>query len=206
MRRLLLAILGTILASRVCAAQSPRRPFFGLGVGVNSNLEIRLPLGVSQTWRIEPSLRIVDDDITLTTITQGSPDDHRDVSQRIWRISVLLARLIPIDSTFTAYFGPRLAILRSSSTQQVDFGTGTLTDLSVSQVDKEAGLVTGAEAALGRHLSLGGEVGLSYTFRGDASLDRSALPVGSSIALAASGHTLSTSAAVVVRWFLGRAR
>ncbi len=206
MRWILPVTLGLVLLPGQGSAQTSRSPLLGFGVGVNSNLDIRVPLRIATRWRLEPSLGLLDRKVTYTTVTVGAADQHSDYSQRYWRFAVLLGRLIPIDSTFTLYAGPRLALLRTSQTQQFNLGLGGPTEFSVTTIDKEFALVTGAEAALGRHFSAGGEVALSYTFGGHPSFDRASLPAGLSINLPDGGHTLTTSAAVVVRWFVGHTR
>ncbi len=204
MRWLLPVTFAILLAPSHGNAQASHHSILGLGVAVNSNLDIRLPLRIASRWRLEPGIGVVDAKTTATSVGGGVPAQPRDVSRRYWRLSLLLGRLIAVDSTFTLYCGPRFALVRNSQTQQVYLGlNNTRTRISYNTLDKEFGLITGAEAALGRHFTVGGEVGLSYTLGGDPSVDYSSMPQGYSFNVSGGGHTLNTSAAVVVRWFPG---
>jgi hypothetical protein len=58
--RMLAAMVVLSLPFGDLAAQSSRRPTLGFGVGVNANVDIRLPLHVARRWRIEPSVGVSD--------------------------------------------------------------------------------------------------------------------------------------------------
>jgi hypothetical protein len=204
MRALAFISMALVSISSTVYAQSPHRRPVGLGVGINSDFDIRLPLRLGSRWRLEPSIGLLIDKVTLTTLSAGQPDQHSEASLRNWRFALLIAGLVSLDSSSSLYIGPRLSLVRSSTDQELDFGSGTSTTVSVARLDKEVGLVSGAEAALGSHLTLGAEVSLTFLFRGDASIDPLPLPPGVIIGFSESGHKLATGAAVVVRWFVGR--
>jgi hypothetical protein len=53
---------------------------------------------------------------------------------------------------------------------------------------------------------VGGEVGLAYVFTGHSRQKPSQLPPGFSMSFLEDGHVFYTTAAVVLRWFIGHRR
>jgi Outer membrane protein beta-barrel domain len=203
-----LAVLLLTLASVPANAQVSL-PTFGLGVGLNANtndganaVDVRFPFRLSNRWRLEPSLGFAFTHVDIVLV-QGSATSSQDLALRYWRLALLLARMVPLDSTVHAYFGPRLALIRNSQSGEIDTGLPSLTDFSVATLNKEVALVAGGEVALTPHLTVGGELSLSYIFRGDVSIEPRPLPDNLAITAAGKGHTVATGGAVIIRWFLG---
>ena len=139
---------------------------------------------------------------TFSVIGPGTSGDGFDYSQTNWVLSLLIARMIRVDSTFTLYVGPRLGLLRSAASRK--FMSGSIqSKVAQSRVDKLFGLATGAEAALGRHLSLGGEVTLDAYFEGHPSIRFTPSTATDLATYNGDGHLVNTSATVILRWYFG---
>ena len=203
MRRSIFVLMGQFtLAAGVAAQVTPGH--VGIGVGINNGLEIRLPVSLSRRWRLEPAVGLTDQKVTGTTSLSASTDPSRESSDRAWRLSILLARVVSLDSAVSVYLGPRVGVSRTSQSRDFAFGSAPPNLISWRQVSPQFGLVTGAEFFLTRHFSIGGEVNLTETFNGPVTVSPSPLPQNVVLGLQTGGHTLRTGAEAVVRWFFGK--
>ncbi|MFN8653681.1 MAG: outer membrane beta-barrel protein [Gemmatimonadales bacterium] len=206
MRLLRLVLLLACLPLCTLAGQQPEGRV-GIGVGVNadngsvgiSGVTIRVPIRLGARWRLEPSARFGVLSTTTVTIQDSTRSGERS-DQSAWALGVLLAYRMALDSTVSAYVGPRFELRRTSSTQEIP-NSIPRQEFTLYFLDEQVAAVAGAEVALGRHFSLGGEVSLGYTFLGPAKVKPWPLPAGLLLVTHDRGHVISTSGAALVRWY-----
>lgn len=206
MRVLRLALLLAAFPLSAIAAQQPEGRV-GLGVGVNadnsgsgsSGVTIRVPIRLAAHWRLEPSARF--GIVSTTTVTiQDSTRSGDKADQSAWALGVLLAYRLVLDSTVSAYVGPRFELRRTSTTQGIPNAIPRQ-EFTLFFLDEQVAAVVGAEVALGRHFSLGGEASIGYTFLGPAKVKPWPLPAGLLLVARDRGHVIATNGAALVRWY-----
>lgn len=151
MQRLFVA-MGLVLASVSAAAAD-----FGVGISARSDDGwLYVPIDVSQSFRIEPSIRYGSSELSFSSGSLESQDSET------WEFGVGIFGLKKITDAAHIYYGARLAYVdtESSSTQTSTIGTAIR---GVSTQDGyRIGPTLGFEYLFGGHFSVGGEA--SYTF------------------------------------------
>jgi hypothetical protein len=207
-RRILVCVLLVLPVS--LSAQAPGQPRWGLGLGLDANtihgaraVDIRLPLRMGNRGRIEPAFGFASSSENDRIFSGGSTYDQ-EIKFSYYSAGILIARLFVIDDRVRGYIGPRLTLQRFSRSFGIKNALFAAdTSASTRSVDKLVGLVTGAEVRVTNHLSVGGEVDLTYSFFGKSKLDPDPPPTSLNVIGVRGGHDLETGGAVVVRWFLG---
>jgi hypothetical protein len=203
-----LLCFAALLLPSAAVGQSAYSRSWGLGVSLDANtrngarpVDLRVPIRFARHWRLEPALGLEDFSTTGFSFAGTTPIDSSKLHERFWRLSLLFGRVIRLDSSTRAYLGPRLALIRNEQRETFAFLADSA--FAFHRLDKEIALVVGAEASLGTHLALGGELSAAYQFAGKPVFDET-LPSSIGVGLQSGGHFLSTGGAVVVHWYLGR--
>jgi hypothetical protein len=207
-RPALLACL--LLVPSLLHAQGIIEPRFGLGIGLDINtfngarpVDIRVPIRLGGIWRVEPSVGFAHS-TESDEVFGGGSSYIQERSFSYLRVAVAVTRRFTLDSRVKGYLGPRLALVRNSQTFGIRNDPFTPdTAGRVTVLDKMIGILTGAEFRLTDHLTVGGEVDLSYTFFGKGKLDPDPPPPGIFVVAVRDGHNLETGGALVMRWFFG---
>jgi hypothetical protein len=145
-------------------------------------------------------------DFDATNVAQfqgGQPGDTTASSSNVWTVAIVLSRRFRIEELLDFYLGPRLALTRYSSDDELPAVIGG-DHLKFHRLDKDVGGVAGAELTLRRRFSIGAEVGAVYRFRGSASVEPQPLPVGVVATVPTGGHRLFSYGDLVIRWYFGR--
>lgn len=130
---------------------------FGVGITARSDDGILyVPINVSKTFRIEPSIRYVSSDLELSEDGDLVSQDTDSVE-----LGIGVFGLKQVTDAAHIYYGARLAYVDTESTTlQPTFGNQVRTESS--QDGYRVGPTFGFEYLFGGHFSVGGEV--SYTF------------------------------------------
>jgi hypothetical protein len=131
---------------------------FGLGISARSDDGfVYLPINISKTFRIEPSVRYVSNE---QTFTQSFGEDTQETDQ--WELGVGVFGLRQVTDAAHVYFGARVAYVdvQSSSVDESSFGLPIYSE--TDQDGYRIGPAVGFEYLFGQHFSVGGEA--SYTF------------------------------------------
>lgn len=209
MRRILAtaATLALAAGATPLQAQLSTQRSWGLGLsltGVGSSdgtpVDIRIPIRAGLRWRVEPRIGVSRSSQYYSTYYNGAPETHQAQSVRDLRVGLSVSRLVPIDSTTRFYLGAHVGLERFSYEFDTDPGPATET-YGYTQTDKQFGIITGAEAAIGSRMTIGAEVGFTRIAHGEADPD---LPPSTYTTFIDGGHDLVTTGAVVVRWFRGK--
>ncbi|RCK72652.1 MAG: hypothetical protein IGBAC_0463 [Ignavibacteriae bacterium] len=167
--KLLLCILGVVSCLSTASGQESQTKI-GVGVSLNPTAllststsstlflpvgltNIYIPIMVSANFRIEPEAGIY----SLSSET-SSGSSTRKSSLSILRLAIGLFYVLPAESSFNSYFGPRVGILSTSSTSSF---TGS-TEAKTSETDFFIGFCVGGEYLFSPHFSAGGEAQLNY--------------------------------------------
>ncbi len=200
------------LASPPAAAPLLLQRSWGLGLSLTAlggvedrPVGIRVPLRLGDRWRLEPEIALyrATSKYSVYTNDPGSPVEptHDDGPQiRSIALAVALTRVMPLDNTVRFYFGPRIGLAHRTVIYDLDGSTGNQT-LRFSLTDHTFGWLSGAEAAIGTRLTVGGEVGLTIVKHGESHVEQ---PAYYQVAIQDGGSELTTSGAIVMRWFRGR--
>ncbi|HEY0940484.1 MAG TPA: hypothetical protein VGE08_10345 [Steroidobacter sp.] len=131
---------------------------FGVGITARSDDGILyVPINVSKTFRIEPSIRYISSDIELSEDGDLVSQDSDTVE-----LGIGVFGLKQVTDAAHIYYGARLAYIDTESTTvQTLFGSEIRTESS--QDGYRIGPTVGFEYLFGGHFSVGGEV--SYTFQ-----------------------------------------
>ncbi len=90
-----------------------------------------------------------------------------DYTSSILRIGIGLFYILPIESSFDIYFGPRFGFLLRSSTSRSYTGYYSSGEFKKTQTDFFMGICTGAEYFFSNHFSIGGEIQFNYLSLGN---------------------------------------
>ena len=132
---------------------------FGIGVSARSDDGfLYLPIDVSNSFRIEPSVRYGTTELSYTE--DGDVDGQETET---WEVGVGLFGLKQVTEAAHVYFGARLAYVdMESTTTQVLPPFGDVVRSESTQDGYRVGPTLGFEYIFGGHFSIGGEA--SYTF------------------------------------------
>ncbi len=152
MRKLYVAVGLALCSGSVLAAD------FGVGISARSDDGfLYVPVNITKSFRIEPSVRYVSSE---QTFTQSFGEDRSDTKQ--WEIGVGVFGLKQVTDAAHIYFGARAAYVDVQSTS-VDMGSfGLPVHSKTDQDGYRIGPTLGFEYLFGGHFSVGGEA--SYTF------------------------------------------
>jgi hypothetical protein len=147
MRKLYVTIGLALCSSSALAAD------FGIGISARSDDGfVYVPIDVSKTFRIEPTVRYGTSELSFSGSGQNETQDTET-----WEIGVGLFGKKQITDVAHVYYGARLAYVDTESTAK------RLTSFSKSTQDGyRIGPTLGFEYLFGGHFSIGGEA--SYTF------------------------------------------
>ncbi len=210
---LLLALTALSLGTTPCPAQDTY-PSVGFGAGLDltptdgfsllGGLDfsgrpgnIMVPVRVTRRLRVEPRIgyvRETDDETTSTSTTS----QHAS----LLRLSLGIYYLFPASRSFTAYAGPQLGVRHRSASLRSTLN-GSQSSNSASSTDTFLGIATGGEYYFVPQFSLGAEIELVYTFRGDVHSVTSPPPPVPAENPRIGGSMLETSSQVMIRWFPG---
>lgn len=219
---LLLSLLPVITSAQTDSAATPtstpsaapllEQRSWGLGVSLTAlggaedlPVAIRIPLRLGARWRLEPEVGLYRSTMKYSLYTNDpsaptSPTHDDGPQLRRISLAVALTRVEVIDHTVRFYFGPRIGIARQTWIYDLDGSAGSAT-LRFSLTDHTIGWLSGAEAAIGSRLTLGGEIGVTFVKHGEANVEQ---PAYSQVSIVDGGSEFTTSGAVVMRWFRGR--
>ncbi|MBM0107884.1 hypothetical protein JM946_24385 [Steroidobacter sp. S1-65] len=151
MRSLYVAVGLALCSANALAAD------FGIGVSARSDDGyLYVPIDVSKSFRIEPSVRYGTSELTFSA--DGDTDQQETET---WELGVGLFGLKQVTEAAHVYFGARLAYVETESTVVQP----TLFDVVYSRSKQDGyrvGPTLGFEYIFGGHFSIGGEA--SYTF------------------------------------------
>jgi hypothetical protein len=151
MRNLYVAMALALAASSVSAAD------FGIGISARSDDGwLYVPIDVSKSLRIEPSVRYGSSEVSYSTGSIDSQDTET------WELGVGIFGLKKVTDAAHIYYGARLAYVDTESTSSQTSSIGTPIRGQSSQDGYRIGPTLGFEYIFGGHFSVGGEA--SYTF------------------------------------------
>jgi hypothetical protein len=154
-----------------------------------------IPVPVSPTLRLEPAVGWNHTSFTDTTNVATDPRNGLSESGSTFLLAVGLFRTTrPGNGNTLLYYGPRVGLAWGSATIADASGADSL---SATQTSWFASAVLGGEHRIA-HLSVGGEVGLSYQHNGAPSFQQRGS--GFTVALT-SGTMIGSSAAAFLRWY-----
>jgi hypothetical protein len=131
---------------------------FGVGISARSDDGfLYVPVDITPSFRIEPSVRYVSNE---QTYTQSSGADSQETKQ--WEFGVGVFGLKKVAETAHIYYGARLAYVDIQSTTVDDSSFGLPVYGKTDQDGYRIGPTVGFEYLFGGHFSVGGEA--SYTF------------------------------------------
>jgi hypothetical protein len=199
-----LGILGVCRATADSQAYSPKAGV-GMAFSIASPagqlaglLNVFVPLNLGSHVRLEPQIGWHTGSFDEVSSDPSVPANSVSGSSRVFLLGVgLLGTQQPGDGATILYYGPRIGLA---------WTRGNLTDASSSssltetRSDWYASAVVGGEH-LFSHLSIGGEVGLSYLHRGRPHWTQSG--PATFTATDTKGHDLGTNATALVRWYFG---
>lgn len=200
-RTVLLALLALPAAA---SAQSAPDHSIGLGVGILSSLTVRVPVRLGHSWRVEPAFSVDYGDAEQVIYQNGQPSTTTSTAFHFWTVALNVSRRFRVDEGLDFYFGPRVALTRSSGSEDFPASVGG-GHIRSHHSDVDAGAVAGAEVTLRRRFSLGGEVGAVYRSLGTTKVDQP-LPTGVILGVTSGGHRVFTYGDVVIRWYFGHPR
>jgi hypothetical protein len=132
---------------------------FGVGISARSDDgAIYVPIDISKTLRIEPSVRYVSSDLSFSQ--DGSADKQESESDS-WEIGVGAFGVKQISEVAHIYYGVRLAYVDVKATS-TDTSFGLPVRSETNQDGYRVGPTVGFEYLFGQHFSVGGEA--AYTF------------------------------------------
>lgn len=129
-----------------------------LPAGFNNFL---VPIQVNQRLTVEPEFGVFHS--SASSSGSGSSSSSRSTNLRV---GVGLLTSMAERGGLRPYFGPRVGVVRSSSSSHSTFSGGGSSDLTSKQNSWYASGVVGAQYFFSRHFSLGGEAQLTYLHLG----------------------------------------
>jgi hypothetical protein len=168
-----LIILAILLEFSSASGQESKAKI-GLGISINptaifyisstadfyapvSIASIYIPIIIKPNFRIEPEAGIFSHSYKYTSGT-----DISDHTLTEFRIGIGLFYVHSIDTSFSAYCGPRAGILSTSESSSYTYSYSGSEEYTSKEIDFFIGLCVGGEYLFSRHFSSGGEVQLNY--------------------------------------------
>lgn len=152
MRKLYVAMALALCSSSVPAAD------FGIGISARSDDGfLYVPIDITQSFRIEPSVRYVSNEYTYT---QSFGEDSSETEQ--WELGIGIFGLKKVTDAAHIYYGARVAYVdvQSSSVDESSYYVPIYSE--TDQDGYRIGPAVGFEYLFGQHFSVGGEA--SYSF------------------------------------------
>lgn len=152
MRKLYVAAVLAVCSGSAMAAD------FGVGISARSDDGfLYVPIDITKSFRIEPSVRYVSNE---QTFTQSFGEDSSETEQ--WELGIGVFGLKRVTDAAHIYYGARLAYVdvQSSSVDESSFGLSIYSN--TDQDGYRIGPTVGFEYLFGGHFSVGGEA--SYSF------------------------------------------
>jgi hypothetical protein len=174
MRITSLAALAALVAASAAQAQVPAHAI-GIGVSLNPSALIMsdnestlmLPIGFGNIYVpiiVGPHLKIEPEVGIWRTSSSFSGTGYSSSSTgTMLRVGAGVFHLVRVGGGTALYVGPRVAMVRTSSSSTYSSGTPS----SSHQTNWSLGLAIGGEHFFSPHFSLGGEVQLNYITIGD---------------------------------------
>lgn len=203
MRITSLAALAALVAASAAQAQVPAHAI-GIGVSLNPSAlfmsdnesTLMLPIGFGNIYvpiiagplKIEPEVGI-----WRTSSSSSGTDYSSSSTGTLLRVGAGVFHLVQVGGGTALYVGPRVAMVRTSSSSTYSGGTPS----SSHQTSWSLGLAIGGEHFFSPHFSLGGEVQLNYITIGDEEHEPST-PSTSSY----SNHVISNNGLIFIRLYL----
>ena len=148
---------------------------------------IYFPLIIGSSLKVEPEFGL----LRLSEKATGSFGES-EVSSTLLRLGLGVFWITPLRGSFRAYVGPRVGIVRQSSS----FSFSSQPEQQVTQTHRILELATGGEHLFSSHFSLGGEVRLSYITAGEPKeTPSSPNPVEQNESI------VTTNALILLRWY-----
>jgi hypothetical protein len=155
MRNLCVAVGLALCTTSVLAAD------FGVGISARSDDGlVYVPIDISKTFRIEPSVRYVSSNLSFSQDAAADGPDSESDSES-WEIGIGAFGLKQIAETAHIYYGVRAAYVDVKATS-TDTSFGLPVRSETNQDGYRIGPTLGFEYLFGQHFSVGGEA--SYTF------------------------------------------
>lgn len=152
MRKLYAAVALALCSAGASAAD------FGIGVSARSDDGwLYVPIDVSKTFRLEPSIRYASTDLTFT---QDEIEDSQDTDT--WELGIGVFGLKQVTDAAHIYYGARLAYVDAKTTTVDTSAFGSQIHSETKQDGYRIGPTVGFEYVFAQHFSVGGEA--SYTF------------------------------------------
>jgi hypothetical protein len=156
MKRILLSLVAVAAVSQASAAE------WGVGIGVGQNAGgIYVPVALSADVRVEPFVRYNESNFAASGVSSSQN------SLLVMGLGLFYAR--PLSEGLTAYLGGRFGYAKSRTNDRYVAGVDPVTGVEQSQARTnnykgfQLGPTVGVDYRFHKNLSLGGEVGLSYT-------------------------------------------
>ncbi len=204
------SLISVVLLSEAPAQQLTTRVGFGVSlnpvalVNLSSASALFLPVGltdiyipiqIGNNFRLEPDAGY----LSMSTETKYpqttySPAYSSNSSNSMTRIGLGAFYVMPVDTSFRSYVGPRFGLLFTSSESSSTYPGSTNT--SSDETDFYLGLAAGGEYMLSTHFSVGCEVQFNYVNLGEPSVSP-AQPTSST----QSGHMVTNNALMFLRWY-----
>jgi hypothetical protein len=198
------------LAFQAASAQDQEPRMFGIGVSLNPSSLISIseevqpfflpigftnfyfPINVSRNFRVEPEGGIFT--ISASNVSIDPFIGRSASSSSFLRLGLGLFYVMPLQSAFNAYIGPRIGMLSQSSTRT---STGS-DDRKMSERDLFLGGAAGGEYFFSQHFSLGGEAQINYISFGQPETTEGGTPLTSGTL---SRNMVTNNALVFARWY-----
>lgn len=210
-KALLVFVLGFAFSLSSAFAQA-LNPKIGIGISLNpialfssgstsmtflpvGLTNLYLPVDMSKSLRLEPEVGIYSTSAENSySGTAYSPAYSTKSSGSITRFGFGIFYLMPADTSFHTYVGPRIGLLLTSSELSTTLPHGTT--ITSDETDVFVGLAIGGEYMFSSHFSLGGEAQLNYIGLGEPSVSPA-----SATNPTENRHMITNNGLVFIRWY-----